>query len=91
MDSGSINVQINNYKQQQQLAHTNTAKETIASSDQEGIVIEMNENSSVSEDEEGRKKIKRLPGETKEQAIERYEKTKEMRRLKKLMKYAYPR
>ena len=46
---------------------------------------------SGSEDENGRKKIKRLPGETREQAFERYKKEKDLRRLKKLMKYAYPR
>ena len=46
---------------------------------------------SGSEDENGRKKIKRLPGETRVQAFERYKKEKDLRRLKKLMKYAYPR
>ena len=46
---------------------------------------------SESEDENGRKKIKRLPGEAREQAFERYKKEKDLRRLRKLMKYAYPR
>ena len=36
-------------------------------------------------------KIKRRPGETKEQAIKRIEKAKELKRLQKLMQYAFPR
>ena len=83
MESGSINVQINKYAS----ANKDASMESLEQDESE-----LNLNlTSGSEDEEGRKKIKRLPGETKEQAIERYEKTKEMRRLKKLMKYAYPR
>lgn len=37
------------------------------------------------------RRIKRLPGETKQQAIERIERQKEIRRIEKLMKFAFPR
>ena len=43
-----------------------------------------------SDDEEG-PRIKRRPGETKQQAIERIKKQKELRRLENFMRFAYPR
>ena len=38
-----------------------------------------------------KRKIKLLPGETREKAIERVRKQREIARVKKLMKYAFPR
>ena len=42
------------------------------------------------EDENGRK-IKLRPGESKAKALERVKKQKEIHRIKKLMRFAYPR
>ena len=47
--------------------------------------------SKFSVDSNGKKHVKRLPGETREQAVERVIKDKEKRRLEKLLRLAYPR
>ena len=58
-------------------------------------IKEINENSSdessVDGHQKGFKRIKLIAGETREQAIERLAKEKEVKRLQKLMRYAYPR
>ena len=48
-------------------------------------------NDSSEEETVGGRKIKRRPGESKVQAIARIEKAKEVDRIQKLMKFAFPR
>lgn len=47
--------------------------------------------SRFSTDSRGKKHVKRLPGETREQAVERDLRDKEKKRLTKLLRLAYPR
>ena len=53
--------------------------------------VSLNEDSSSDDSSEGRFKIKRRPGETKEQAIARVKKQREIRRIEEFLRFAYPR
>jgi len=46
---------------------------------------------SICDDDTSRGNVKVRPGETKEEALERVKKYKELKRIEKLMKFAFPR